>query len=139
MINRRMRNADGLTQKEWLFAEEYLKDGNMERAYRVAFPNDKGRNGWRTAKRKEVICYISKRLHEKQATLIRLREKSHQSLLEKLGSTNSEISLEASKIVARLEELELKYKEIEAMQQQTNKEVTSGSIVINFTDASKKD
>lgn len=124
-----MKNSDGLTHKEWKFCEEYLTDGNMERAYRVAFPNDKGRNGWRTAKRKEVICYISKRLHEKQATLSRLKDKSNQSLLEKLDSPDPEVSLEASKIVAKLEELEIKYKELEKPKDDIK------SISINFTEA----
>jgi hypothetical protein len=131
-----MRNSDGLTQKEWLFAEEYLKDGNMERAYKVAFPNDKGRNGWRTAKRKEVICYISKRLHEKQATLNRLKDKSNNSLLKKLDDPDPEVSLEASKIIAKLEELEIKYKELEVAKE-TPPSVNNNPIIINVTPVDK--
>jgi len=131
-----MRNADGLTPKEFNFCEEYLKDGNMERAYKVAFPNDKGRNGWRTAKRNQVILYINKRIQEKQASMDRLKDKSRESLLAKLSDPDPEVSLEASKIISKLEELELKYKELEV------KEITDKQpqqITINFKEARKEE
>jgi hypothetical protein len=124
-----MRNCDGLTPKEFTFCEEYLLHGNMEKAYKIAFPNDSGRNGWSVAKRKQVVTYINRRIQEKQATLSRLKDKSRESLLKKINDENPFVSLEASKLVTKLEELEIKYKELEVA-----KEVPSQTLTIKLED-----
>jgi chlorite dismutase len=119
-----MRNIDGLTPKEFIFCEEYLKDGNMERAYRVAYPHDKGRNAWRTVKRKEVISYINKRIQEKQSTYSRLKDKRNQVIYEKLSSPSDMVVLEAAKIITRMEEMEAKFKELEVADKSEAKQIT---------------
>lgn len=120
-----MRNADGLTHKEFLFCEELLKNGfNIRAAYRFAYPNDKGENGLRTLKRKECINYIHKRRQEKQATMDVLLDKAHKRLISIIESGSDK---DASKAIEILMYAENKIKELQVPKQEETK-----GIVINI-------
>lgn len=61
-----------LTEKQKIFADEYLKDMNAARAYKVAYPNIKKENvaaaaGSRMLRNVKVAEYIKKRLEELQS------------------------------------------------------------------------
>lgn len=127
-----MRNADGLTHKQFLFCEELLKNGfNVDAAYRVAYPNDKGRNGPRTLKAKECIRYINKRLHEKEATMDKLLDAAHKRLLRIIDEGSDK---DAAKAIEILENTAIRAKELQASIQ---KPEDAKQIVINVLPATK--
>jgi phage terminase small subunit len=92
-----MRNQDGLTNKEFLFCEEYLKCGNARQSYRVAFPTDTGNNAWYVLKRPHVIAYINKRYKQRQSKLDILLDLSMEKMRHILEYGTSEEVLEATK------------------------------------------
>ena len=58
-----------ITEKQMIFAEEYLKDLNGSRAYKAAYPNVKKDGAARSRasellKRKEIKSYIDQKLEE---------------------------------------------------------------------------
>jgi phage terminase small subunit len=114
-----MKNKYGLSNKQWIFCEELLKNGMVVyAAYCKAYPNDKdARNGHRLLKRKEVISYLNMRFEEKQATLDRNWELANKKLQDILETGLAEEVLEAAKIVSnnrnRQKELETKLAELE--------------------------
>ena len=113
-----MRNADGLTHKEFLFCEEFIANGgNSSKAYKVAYPSDSGNNSWYVLKRKHVINYINKRYKQKQAKLDILIDETLLKLKELKDSPLDDTALEATKqildyankkeqILSRLKEIE---------------------------------
>ena len=112
-----MKNADGLSQKQWAFAEEYIRHFNADEAYRKVYTSSQTRNAWIILKSRPLISYIRKRLIEKQASLDRNFEIATSKLGEiALTGTPSE-KLQASKIIydnsIKQKELEVKLKEIE--------------------------
>jgi phage terminase small subunit len=106
-----MKNSDGLTNKQFLFCEELLKNGGcVHDAYKKAFPNDTGNNGHRCLKRPEVINYINKRQQQKQATMDKLLDAANKRLLSNIENGDDKESNNAIKIIvdltSRLKELE---------------------------------
>ena len=105
-----MRNKDGLTHKEFLFCEELLRNGfNIRAAYRVAYPNDKGENGFRTLKRKECIEYLNKRRQQKEHTYEKLLDLAHERLTSIILNGDDK---DATKAIEILMHTEAKIKEL---------------------------
>lgn len=124
-----MRNSDGLTHKQFLFCEELLKNGfNVDAAYRVAYPNDKGRNGPRTLKAKECINYLNKRQQEQQVTMDVLLAKAHKRLASIIDTGGDK---DAAKAIEILQNTQSRLKELEVPKS------SNQPIVINIEQATK--
>lgn len=121
--------GDDLTYKQFIFCEAYLRHFNADEAFREAYPNCKHRNSTNIMKSRKLQKYLRKRLQEKKATQVRLTDKMRDVLIESLDSIDPAIRLEATKQVARLEELEAKLKQLEVADEQAKQ---SKETTINF-------
>lgn len=127
-----MRNEHGLTNKQFLFCEELLRNGMVvSLAYKHAYPNDHGtNNGPRMFKRGEVVRYINMRLQQKQATMDVLLDTAHKRLIEIINNGSHK---DAAKAIEVLANMNIRAKSLEVPAEGAVK-----SIQINFHEATKE-
>lgn len=101
-----------LTYKQFLFCEEYLRSYNARQAFKVAYPNCIHHGETNILKSRKVVNYIKARLDEKKMTIERLTDKAFNVLNKCLDDDSTFIALEATKQVARLNEVKARIDEL---------------------------
>jgi hypothetical protein len=136
------KNKDGISHRQWCFAEEYLRHFNADEAYRKVYNSSQTRNAWVILQSRPLIAYIRKRLEEKQATLDRLFDSANKTLLELNESGSENARLNAAKIIrendlrkreleAKLQELSLKMELLKNNSEKSSNEPVRYEIVLN--------
>ena len=105
--------AEELTYKQFLFAEEYLRNFNARQAFKIAYPNCTHHGETNILKSRKLVAYIKERLDEKKVTIERLTDKAYNVLYSALDDRAKTIRLEATKQVARLNEVRMRIEELD--------------------------
>ena len=128
--------ADELTYKQFLFAEHYLCHFNADEAFRHAYPKCASRQATNILKSRKLVAYIKERLEEKKVTIERLTDKAYSVLYNALDDRAKSIRLEATKQVARLNEVRMRIEELDKQLRDTDKEA---HITINLNEFKEAD
>lgn len=101
----------GLSYKQFLFCEEWLRNGgNALAAYRVAYPNDSGNNSFQCFRNRQVQAYLRDRLKEKQVNLDTLYDKATNVMNDLMENATDENKLKAAELFLKFKEYDSKLK-----------------------------
>lgn len=120
MAKKQKTLAEELTYKQFLFAEHYLANHNAEAALRHAYPKCASRQATNILKSRKLVAYIKERLEEKKVTIERLTDKTYTVLYSALDDRAKSIRLEATKQVARLNEVRMRIEELDKQLRDTS-------------------